>query len=71
MEIIQNKIVVKLDKEERDNLIETIDLLKNMTCNITCDIRCPFRQKCDECSPSQCWLEKIIKDLTYINNYCD
>ena len=73
MEIIQNKIVVKLDKEERNNLINTISLIERM-CDIFGNIECcscPFKSRCDKRSEDICLLHFIKDDLKYINNNCD
>jgi hypothetical protein len=70
MEIIQNKIVVKLDKEERDNLIATIGLLDNMERTVPCD-GCPFQEQCNRESDTNCLIRTIKQDLIYINNNCD
>ena len=73
MKIIESKTVVKLDKEERDNLIETISFFEQMDStfqNIECCI-CPFKLRCDERSKDICLLNIIQHDLIYIKNNCD
>ena len=73
MEIIENKIIIKLDKEERDNLIDTISFVEQM-CNTLENIECcscPFKSRCDKRSEDICFLHLIKDDLKYINNHCD
>jgi hypothetical protein len=70
MEIIQKKVIFKLNKEERDNLVNTITLLEEMRNSVNCD-ECPFKERCDKVSESECLLYTIRRDLTYINNNCE
>ena len=70
MEIIEKKVVFKLDKEERDNLINTIALLEAMRSKVDCD-ECPFKQRCDNASKDMCLLYELSRDLKYINNNCE
>ena len=70
MEIIQKKVIFKLDKEERDNLVNTITLLENMRNEVNCD-ECPFKERCDKVSESECLLYTLHRDLKYINNNCE
>ena len=70
MEIIQKKVVVKLDKEERDNLINTITLIEEMRSKVDCE-ECPFKERCDIISKDECLLYTMARDLKYINNNCD
>jgi hypothetical protein len=73
MEIIEKKIVVKLDKEERDTLINAIALIEQIhdACNGKNCSDCPFVERCDEVSDSDCLLYTMTRDLKYINNHCD
>ena len=73
MEIITKRVTVKLDKEEREHLIATIDLLDHMGREIPCgdNSDCPFKTKCDQESDSKCLLGTIKEYLKYINNNCD
>lgn len=73
MEIINNKVAVKLDKEERENLLETISFFERMSDafqNVEC-CTCPFQFKCDIRSKDICFLHIMKDDLKYINNNCD
>ena len=70
MEIIQKKVVIKLDKEERDNLVNVILLLEEMRKKVDCD-ECPFKERCDKVSQSECLLYTLIRDLNYINKNCE
>lgn len=73
MEIINNKIAVKLDKEEKDNLLEIISFFEGLSDafqNVEC-CSCPFKSRCDERSEDICLLHFIKDDLKYINNNCD
>lgn len=73
MEIIEKKVVIKLDKEERDTLISAIKLIERMNSKSSpiCGERCPFKTACDERSNSTCYFEMVAQDLKYINNNCD
>lgn len=70
MEIIQKKVIFKLDKEERDNLVNATLLLEEMRSKVDCD-ECPFKERCDKISESECLLYTLSRDLKYINNNCD
>jgi hypothetical protein len=70
MEIIEKKIIVKLDKEERDNLVNTIALIEAMRSKVDCD-ECPFKERCDHVSKDLCLLYILARDLNYINNNCE
>ena len=70
MEVKQAKVVVKLDKEERDHMLNTITLLEDMRVKMPCD-ECPFRERCDQVSDSNCLLYLLSRDLKYINNHCE
>lgn len=70
MEIIQKKVIFKLDKEERDNLVNATLLLEEMRSKVDCD-ECPFKERCDKVSESECLLYTLSRDLKYINNNCD
>ena len=70
MEIIEKKVVIKLDQEERESLINTITLLEDIRTNIPCE-ECPFKKRCDMVSQSECLLFLLARDLKYINNLCD
>lgn len=70
MEIIQKKVVFKLDKEERDNLVNTITLIEEMRAKVDCE-ECPFKERCDKVSKDECLLYAMTRDLKYINNNCD
>ena len=70
MEIIQKKIIFKLNKEERDNLINATLLLEEMRNTVNCD-ECPFKKRCDKISESECLLYTLAKELKYINDNCD
>lgn len=70
MEIIEKKVVIKLDQEERENFVNTIFLLEEMRSKVNCD-ECPFKERCDKLSQSECLLYTLIRDLKYINNLCD
>ena len=69
MEIINNKIAVQLNREERDNMVDTITLLERMRQDISCE-GCPFEERCDQVSQSECLLYLLARDLKYINNNC-
>jgi hypothetical protein len=73
MEIIQNKIVVKLDQEEREHLINAIVLIEQMhdACSGKNCSECPFADRCDDVSDIECLLYTMARDLKYINNNCD
>ena len=71
MKIIHKKVTVKLDKEERERLIATIDLLSDMEKTIRCDNDCPFKEQCDQESNINCLLGTVKTGLLYINNNCD
>jgi hypothetical protein len=70
MEIIQKRITIKLDKEERDNMIDTISLLEEMRSKVSCD-DCPFTGACGLVSGDACLLYTLARDLKHINNNCD
>jgi hypothetical protein len=70
MEIIEKKIVFKLDKEERDNLVNATALIEEMRSKVDCD-ECPFKQRCDKVSKDMCLLYELSRDLKYINNNCE
>lgn len=70
MEIIQKKVVVKLNKDERDNLVNTILLLEEVRKQVDCD-ECPFKERCDKVSESECLLYTLSRDLNYINKNCE
>lgn len=70
MEIIQKKVVVKLDKEERDSLVNAITLIETMRSKVDCD-ECPFKQRCDKVSNSECLLYSVEQHIKYINNECE
>jgi hypothetical protein len=72
MEIVEKKIVVKLDKEERDTLISAISLMKTMGDELgnLCS-NCPFKVACDDRSDTICFFDMVADDLKYINNNCD
>ena len=71
MEIIEKKVAVKLGKEERDNLIATIDLLDCMERELPCGDDCPFQTRCNQESDSKCLCRTVKEHLKYINNNCD
>jgi hypothetical protein len=73
MEIVHKAISVKLDKEERDNLVNTIQLMEQIhdACNGKNCSDCPFVERCDEVSDTDCLLYTMTRDLKYINNHCD
>jgi hypothetical protein len=62
--------VFKLDKEERDNLVNTITLIEEMRSKVDCS-ECPFKERCDKASKDLCLLYTIERDLKYINNNCE
>ena len=70
MEIIQKKVVIKLDKEERDNLVNATLLLEEIRNKVDCS-ECPFKERCDKVSESECLLYTLSRDLKYINNNCE
>lgn len=70
MEIKNKAIMIKLDKEERDNLVNTVTLLYKMREEMPCD-DCPFMERCNEVSNSECLLYLLARDLKYINNKCE
>ena len=72
MEMIEKK-VVKLDEEERENLINTIKLMERIEqgARFICGENCPFKAVCDNRSDLYCFFEMMVKDLKYINNNCD
>lgn len=72
MEIIEKKIAIKLDKEERESLINTINLLDRMNSRLraNCD-SCPFYEICQKHSDELCFFYMVARDLKYINNNCD
>lgn len=70
MEIIQKKVTIKLDQDERNSFVHTVVLLENMRNQVNCD-ECPFKERCDKVSESECLLNTLIRDLKYINNNCD
>lgn len=70
MEIVQKAISIKLNKEERDNLINAITLIEEMRNRVDCD-ECPFKERCDTLSKSECLLYTLQRDLRYVNNKCD
>ncbi len=70
MEIKNQTVKVVLDKEERDNMVNTISLLEEMRSKINCE-ECPFKERCDKVSQSECLLYILSRDLKYINNNCD
>ena len=70
MEIIQRKVGIKLDKEERDNLINTMNLMEEIRSKVDCE-ECPFKERCDMVSKDECLLYILARDLKYINNDCD
>jgi hypothetical protein len=70
MEIIQNKVQVKLDKEERDSLIATMGLLEKMVFEMPCT-ECPFEERCNHRHKDHCLLRTLEEDLRYINNICN
>lgn len=70
MEIIQRKVTIKLDREERDNLINATLLLEAMRSKVDCD-ECPFKEHCDKVCKDECLLYALSRDLKYINNNCD
>ena len=72
MEIKKERIVVKLDKEEREHLIATIDLFDSMERKVPCgDNACPFQEMCNHKSDRDCLIRTIKQDLIYINNNCN
>lgn len=72
MEIIQKKVTVKLDQEEREHLIATIDLLDTMERTMPCgEDKCPFQEMCNHKSDTNCFIRTVKQDLIYINNNCD
>ena len=73
MEIIEKKIAIKLDQEERDNLINTISLIERIhdACSGKNCSDCPFAERCDDVSNIDCLLYTMTRDLKYINNNCD
>lgn len=70
MEIKNKAVAVKISKEERDNMVNTITLLEDMRTEMPCD-ECPFRERCDQVSESECLLYLLSRDLKYINNHCE
>ena len=70
MEIIQRKVTIKLDQEERDNLVNATLLLEEMRSKVDCD-ECPFKEHCDKVSRDECLLYALSRDLKYINNNCE
>ena len=70
MEIIEKKVVFKLDQEERDNLVNATALIEEMRSKVDCD-GCPFKQRCDNASKDMCLLYELSRDLKYINNNCE
>lgn len=70
MEIIQKKVVIKLDKEERDNLVNTMLLLEKMRSGVDC-VECPFKERCDKVSESECLLYTLTQNINYINKNCE
>lgn len=73
MEIIQKKVVIKLDKEERDNLVNTITLMGQIhdACSGKNCSECPFSERCDVVSDIECLLYTLARDLNYINKNCE
>ena len=70
MEIMHKKAIIKLDKEERDNLINTTLLLEKMRSEVDCK-ECPFKERCDNVSKNECLLYALSRDLNYINKNCE
>ena len=70
MEIIQKKVVVKLNQEERDSLINTTLLLEEMRSKVDCS-ECPFKERCDKVSQNECLLYVLSRDLNNINKNCE
>ena len=70
MEIIQKKVVIKLDQEERDSLVNATTLIEEMRAKVDCD-ECPFRERCDIISKDECLLYSLAQNIKYINNNCD
>ena len=73
MEIIQKKVTIKLDQDERDTLIGAIDLIERISNELIpmCGEDCPFKATCDKRSDATCFFNVVAHDLRYINNDCD
>ena len=66
------KVIVKLDEVERNNLLETIALIDQIHDNCSgrdCST-CPFIGRCNDVSDIDCLLHTIARDLKYINDHC-
>lgn len=72
MEIMQKRVTVKLNQEEREHLIATLDLLDSMERNVPCgDNAYPFQEMCNRKSDRDCFIRTVKQDLIHINNNCD
>lgn len=72
MECIE-KVIIKLDEEERNNLLETVALIEQIhdNCSGANCSACPFKTRCDDVSNIDCLLYTMARDLKYINDNCD